>query len=64
MVNDRGKPLQPRKHNPAWKDSTRTQRQSARRAKLNEIAKAAGYESWSKYETEVINGRVKITSVI
>jgi hypothetical protein len=49
-----------RKHNPSWKDNTRTERQTNRRAKLNQIAKSAGYESWSKYETEVINERVKI----
>lgn len=41
-------------------DTTQTRRQSKRRARLNEIAQAAGYESWGKYETAVINGKAKL----
>lgn len=43
-----------RKHDPRWKDTTTTKRQQTRRAKLNTIAKAAGYASWSAYETACI----------
>jgi hypothetical protein len=50
----------PRKHNPAWKDNTRNERQRQRRQQLNEIARAAGWPSWSAYETAVLNGRVEI----
>jgi len=49
-----------RTYNPAWKDNTRNQRQKIRRDKLNEIAKQAGYESWGKFETAVINDLTKI----
>lgn len=41
-------------------DTTGTARQSKRRKRLNEIAQQAGYESWSDYETQVINDKVKI----
>ena len=41
-------------------DTTQTRRQARRRNRLNEIAQAAGYKSWSAYETEVVNGRAKI----
>jgi hypothetical protein len=49
-----------RTHQPHWKDNTRTQRQQNRREKLNQIAQAAGFASWSAYETAVINGKVKV----
>lgn len=45
-----------RKHQPHWKDSTVTKRQSKRREQLNQIAMSAGYPSWSAYETAVLNG--------
>jgi len=41
-------------------DTTRNQRQARRRKSLDEIAQAAGYGSWSAYETAVINGESKI----
>jgi hypothetical protein len=50
----------PRKHNPAWADNTRAERQARRRAALDEIARAAGYETWRKLETAVMNGRVRV----
>lgn len=50
----------PRKHDPKWKDSTATERQTKRRAQLAEIAQRAGWESWSAYETAVLNGKVQI----
>lgn len=54
------KPTKKRIHNPAWKDNTGTERQKNRRAKLNEIAQAAGFESWGKFETAAINGLTQI----
>ena len=42
-------------------DTTQKRRQSRRREKLNEIAKAAGFASWSAYETAVINGVARLT---
>lgn len=53
-------PKQKRKHDPKWKDNTRAERQQKRRDKLNQIAQAAGYASWSAYETAVLNGSVKV----
>ena len=41
-------------------DYTRAKRQASRRAMLNEIATAAGWASWSEYETAVKNGKVSI----
>ena len=46
--------------NPAPKgDTTQKRRQSRRREKLNEIAKASGFASWSAYETACLNGVAK-----
>ncbi len=45
-----------RKHNPAWRDGTRNERQRRRQAALDEAAQAAGFETWSRLETAVING--------
>ncbi len=42
-------------------DTTQGKRQNKRRQKLNEIAKAAGFASWSAYETAVINGVARLT---
>ena len=42
-------------------DTTQKRRQSRRREKLDEIAKAAGFASWSAYETAVINGVARLT---
>ena len=44
-----------RRHNNGWNDSTVTERQRERRARLNRFAKSAGFDSWSAYETAVIN---------
>ncbi len=41
-------------------DPTRNTRQAKRRAKLNEIARLAGFTSWSDFETKVINSIVRI----
>lgn len=41
-------------------DKTRNQRQAERRKLLNEAAKRAGFETWAKLETAVINGAAKI----
>jgi len=40
-------------------DTTQKRRQSRRREKLNEIAKASGFASWSAYETACLNGVAK-----
>ena len=53
----------PRKHNPAWADNTRAERQARRRAALDEIARAVGYDTWRKLETAAINGKVKVVPV-
>lgn len=47
-----------RKHNPAWRDQTSAARQAARLAKLDQAAQAAGFASWRKLETAVVNGAV------
>ena len=54
----------PRKHNPAWADNTRAERQARRRAALDEIARAVGYDTWRKLETAAINGEVKVVPVV
>jgi len=40
-------------------DTTQKRRQSRRRERLNEIAKASGFASWSAYETACLNGAAK-----
>jgi hypothetical protein len=50
----------PRRHNRAWADNTRAERQARRRAALDEIARAVGYDTWRKLETAVMNGRVRV----
>ena len=60
--NERGAKA-PRKHNKAWKDSTRAERQQKRLAALNAAARAAGWASWSAYETAVVNGVTQPTPV-
>ena len=37
-------------------DRTQTRRQTRRRQRLNEVAQAHGFDTWSKLETAVING--------
>ena len=50
-----------RKHDPKWKDNTRAERIQKRRQRLNEIAKENGFESWSAFETAVLNGVASLT---
>ena len=45
-----------RRHNPDWEDSTSATRQAARLAKLDLAAQAAGFQTWRKLETAVVNG--------
>lgn len=59
--NKQGGRKPPRTHQPHWKDSTVTQRQQGRRAKLNAIAQASGYSSWSAFETACLNGTAQPT---
>ena len=53
----------PRRHNRAWADNTRAERQARRRAALDEIARAVGYDTWRKLETACINGKLSIVAV-
>jgi hypothetical protein len=39
---------------------TNKEKQSARNAALNEIARAAGWKGWSEFSTAVINGKAEI----
>ena len=50
----------PRKHNPAWKDATSTERSRKRREALDAIAQAVGYETWRKLETAILNGLARV----
>lgn len=45
---------------PPNNDYTGTVRQQNRRQRLTEIAKAAGFESWSRFETDLLNGKAEI----
>ena len=54
---DKGGRKSPRIHQSQWKDNTITQRQQNRRDKLNAIAQAAGFASWSAFETACLNGK-------
>jgi len=60
----KGGPKAPRQHNKAWKDTTRAERQKKRLAALNAAARAAGWASWSAYETAVINGETQPTPFV
>ncbi len=51
----------PRTHQAHWKDNTITQRQQNRREKLNALAQAAGFASWSAFETSCLNGTAQPT---
>lgn len=51
----------PRAHQAHWKDATITQRQQNRREKLNTLAQAAGFASWSAFETACLNGQAQPT---
>jgi hypothetical protein len=49
-----------RKHNPAWADNTAYRRATERRKRLDEIAKAAGFDTWRKLETAALKNEVQI----
>ena len=51
----------PRIHQAHWKDNTITQRQQNRRERLNALAQAAGFASWSAFETACLNGTAQPT---
>lgn len=53
-----------RKHNPIWKDATRNERQRRRQAALDAAAQAAGYATWAKLETAVVNGATVIVTAV
>jgi hypothetical protein len=58
---DKGGLAPPRTHQKHWQDNTITQRQQSRREKLNQIAQAAGFASWSAFETAALNGKTRLT---
>lgn len=45
---------------PPTYDKTQKRRQARRRQRLDEIARDAGYPSWSNYETSVLNHDTEI----
>lgn len=47
---------QPRKHDPKWKDHTRTKRSDKRKAELQAAAKRDGFATWSEAITAWKNG--------
>lgn len=47
---------EPRKHDPRWKDATRAARQRRRQAALDAAAQAAGFATWARLETAIVNG--------
>jgi hypothetical protein len=51
-------PRPPRKHNPDWADTkeARAARQARRRAALNELAQAHGFDTWDKLATAALAG--------
>ena len=51
-----------RTHQPHWQDATRAERQRRRQAALNDLARAAGFDSWRKLETAAINGDITLTA--
>lgn len=46
----------PRKHDPRWKDNTRTQRSDKRKAELQAAAERDGFETYSEAMTAWKNG--------
>lgn len=49
---------QPRTHNPAWKDTTRNQRQAKRRENEKQWLKAHGFTSWEALHTQLVKGEI------
>lgn len=49
-------PSKKRKHDPRWKDNTRTARSDKRKAELQAAAERDGFESWSQAITAWKNG--------
>jgi hypothetical protein len=45
----------PRKHDPKWKDSTRTARSDKRKSELQAAAELNGFETWSGMMTYIKN---------
>ena len=54
----------PRKHNPAWKDNTRTARSDKRKAELQAAAELNGFEPWSGMMTYIKNEALKGRAVV
>ena len=53
-----------RKHNPMWKDTTRTARSDKRKAELQTAAELNGFATWSGMMTYVKNEAKKGKAVI
>lgn len=53
-----------RKHNPKWKDNTRTARSNKRKAELQLAAELNGFETWSGMMTFIKNSALRGERVI
>ena len=58
-----GKPA-PRKHDPKWKDTTRTARSDKRKAELQAAAELNGFETWSGMMTYIKNKALEGQAVV
>ena len=54
----------PRKHDPKWKDTTRTARSDKRKAEMQEAAELNGFETWSGMMTFIKNEALKGKAVV
>lgn len=64
MQNKVAKTKAPRKHDPKWKDNTRTARSDKRKAELTAAAVLNGFEKWSSMLTYIKNEALKGRAVI
>lgn len=53
-----------RKHDPKWKDSTRTARSDKRKAELQAAAELNGFETWSGMMTYIKNKALEGQAVV
>jgi len=56
FFDPKGWGYKPRKHNPEWKDNTRTKRSDKRKGELQAAAERDGFETWSEAITAWKNG--------
>jgi hypothetical protein len=60
----RGGAKAPRKHDPKWKDTTRTARSDKRKAELQAAAELNGFETWSGMMTYIKNKALEGQAVV